>query len=1115
MSVLLQFYIENKQKQDKFLFWSCVLDSSIDLYNFNLNYLDVSLNIENFTNFKIQIKHKNFIQDILDSDYKGYNKDRPEIFLSADATMQRGSPYRHASSMMKTYYQVPSDFISNLAQFCDIQTDYQFTKFQLQIISTIKKELGIDIIKNESLPGCLSVYRRMPGFSVNGNFNALNDRTRYITVAPNENNLYKNAMIEIEIIDSRKVLFRKLCKYTSDFYFEFPSIAELEHFSEFRISIYCSESESESYSKIYEEHFHLIRSINILGSIYGSNSKIVKNRYLNKSVDKINIMSHQSFTSILDKKDWIDWEEEYKNILFGKELKHLESLFFDKITGREKFLNWARSVISKGRKITIVDPYFDNNGLQDFYACINAHIKIRILIKDPREFNIDTNTHLEAIYNLLPGAEVYFIDNIHDRYLVIEEDEKTVLYSFSNSWNGTVNNYSLYIQEVPLLPSLQIEEEIENHVKNGKLQSNNFKKEKKGTHEKDKTIYTELFINEQFEKLKSVENNTALDYFINICCELFWACYFKGDEGINKTELITLINKKINSFNKDSISEIISIVIVNLIKKQKEEFIRNNHYLDNKPLVYYNTPEKCLERIGLKNYFGTSYFDLDMDYALYELLKTVFFIFPEMIIAELTEKEEELCIFDINDNGTIRPMHYYISELMVSSFLVHKYPAILPIRKDIAEFIEKVKRNIYCRMFFASAVIYHDREIKLTFNELMELLKIIELTPHELLLFLSDMYCKFSIQKQYQQDINNNDVFLNDINNFVFEKYSDKDIVKYSYKAYIEPYEIKHDKLKDFLKKLEEAGRNDEKQEIEKLLLLCASQTNLKLQSKIKEIIKPKEYILEEIIMPLDKEKHDSIDTAKYHNILPYLGYIFASFLGKYSQEDKINLQHTLSINKALIFPLGKFPANIGMFYYDAAFLLSAILSLSTSNVSSKDDILELLEWYLSVCLNAYSDDFYGLSIQVIDLYTTLQTDEKNKALYDLVNSLRDKILIASNTKNQTKEYIELYKKVFEKYEIGNEQKDMIVFLNIAINICLRCADEKNIEQIQELLSILERIKIITQEKITNEHAVKLINAGIHYAHSPSKETMKSFVKIMDAVYNPYSARFLFEAVDE
>ena len=366
MSVLLQFFIINKQNDNRFLFWSCVLDPSLDISKFKLDYLDTSLYIDDFSNFVLKIEHKIFTQEIIDSDYKGYVKDRSEIFLTVDATMQRGSPYSQACSMMKTYYQVPADFISSLKQFCDIQSDYHFTKFQLQIISTIKIELGIDIIKNESLPGCLSVYRRMPGFSVDGNYNALNGKTRYMTITPTENNANENALIEIEIIDKEKILLKRLCKYISDFRFEFSSTAELEHFSEFRVSVYSFDNSIESYSKIFEEHFYLVRSINFSSSIGGSNYKIGRNRYLNKLMDKISIMDHHPFSSTLGGKNWVDWEEEYKNVLYGKELNYLESKFFDKVTGRENFLKWARKVISRGRRITIVDPFFDKEGLQDF-----------------------------------------------------------------------------------------------------------------------------------------------------------------------------------------------------------------------------------------------------------------------------------------------------------------------------------------------------------------------------------------------------------------------------------------------------------------------------------------------------------------------------------------------------------------------------------------------------------------------------------------------------------------------------------------------------------------------------------------------------------------------------
>jgi len=233
MYVLLQFYILNRITKKRFLFWSCVLDSCFDISGFDLNYLNADFDIEGFNEFSLQVEYKFFTKEILNSEYKNYSGERPEIFLITDATMEQGSPYRHASSLMKTYYQVPSDFISMLTQFINIPSNYQFIKFQLQIISTIKKELGINIIKNESIPGCLSVYTRMPGFIVNGNYSALNGRTRYITITPEEMGSYENTVVELELLDDDKILFRKLCKYTSDFYYEFPFTDILEPFFEF------------------------------------------------------------------------------------------------------------------------------------------------------------------------------------------------------------------------------------------------------------------------------------------------------------------------------------------------------------------------------------------------------------------------------------------------------------------------------------------------------------------------------------------------------------------------------------------------------------------------------------------------------------------------------------------------------------------------------------------------------------------------------------------------------------------------------------------------------------------------------------------------------------------
>jgi hypothetical protein len=144
-----------------------------------------------------------------------------------------------------------------------------------------------------------------------------------------------------------------------------------------------------------------------------------------------------------------------------------------------------------------------------------------------------------------------------------------------------------------------------------------------------------------------------------------------------------------------------------------------------------------------------------------------------------------------------------------------------------------------------------------------------------------------------------------------------------------------------------------------------------------------------------------------------------------------------------------------------------------------------------------------------------MQTDEKNNRLFDMVRSLRDKALIASNIRKHTPEKIDWYKKLFNNYSIGKNSKDVIVLLNITINLCLCCVSPETDDKIKpEILCILNKIKSITQGTIT-ESAYKVIEAGLNYVYAPSEETKNAFIDNMGKVYHPYSAAFLFEDADE
>ena len=67
---------------------------------------------------------------------------------------------------------------------------------------------------------------------------------------------------------------------------------------------------------------------------------------------------------------------------------------------------------------------------------------------------------------------------MHDRFLIIDNGKETSYYSMSNSWNGSVNNYSIFIQEINLSDSLKLKDCYANCFADQYLQKKELKKEK-------------------------------------------------------------------------------------------------------------------------------------------------------------------------------------------------------------------------------------------------------------------------------------------------------------------------------------------------------------------------------------------------------------------------------------------------------------------------------------------------------------------------------------------------------------------------------------------------------------------------------------------------------------
>jgi len=261
MKILLEFYLIKKNKieennDDKFLFWSCVLDTSIEKVDFNHLNIENEHKIEDFKSIFLRMKYNEYSEITINDIINKYQK-RPVYFIATDKTFMTGSPYKHSSSLVETYYQDTIEFVQQLKEFCDFNSDYKLNLLQQNILKLINNLIGIDILKNESTAGALSIYNKLPAFIVGGNFNLAKGK-RYITIYSIDDLFaYQDITVQIEITDNDKILYNTLQSLSSNFKHEFPD--HLEDFSQLHVFVLGKRKGETIVSKIYEEKFHLIQ----------------------------------------------------------------------------------------------------------------------------------------------------------------------------------------------------------------------------------------------------------------------------------------------------------------------------------------------------------------------------------------------------------------------------------------------------------------------------------------------------------------------------------------------------------------------------------------------------------------------------------------------------------------------------------------------------------------------------------------------------------------------------------------------------------------------------------------------------------------------------------------
>ena len=1121
MKILLKFSLLNcKTKVDPFPFWACVLSSPIDEeINIDYEYLnrDNVYKMDDCEHIRLRICHHDYSEiKIYDSDKK-YKK-RPEYFIATDRTFLKGSPYKNSSSLVETYYQDTYDFIRELREFCGYDSEYKLNLLHHNTIKLIKEKIGVNILENESTAGALSVYNKLPAFHVDGNYNSRRGE-RYITISALEDvSAYEDRVVQIEITDDNKILYNTLQKLFFESKYVLP--AELEDFSQIHISIFGKKITSAITGKIYEERFNLVRSINFGISAGGSHSKIVHNRYLNREIDKIAVYDHINDNSN-NPKDFFDIERSYRSLIMGQKKEFLESIYFtNKPDGQKAFLDWIRKILHSAKIVKIIDPFFDNYGLDDFLSCCDSNFQLSIVTTDPetrgKSIIISNTENLRMeILRAFPDCKIYYAPKFHDRYLFVDDGREQKLYSFSNSWNGTVNHFSLFVQEVPMIPALRIIEEINTCINDNYLQKPYVAAPPGENNGESKKTHTNVQPEILAGDLKSITADSNNREIINLISGLISANYYSN----NKKETTQQeIRECLEKLSVEKIIGIIDIATEMLLLEQKELFDKENEYMDGKPFSWYDTPRKCQERASNLSMWGEiRSYHLSLNDRLAELLVICFELYPKEVIKTLLKHEKNICVKKyVKTNVTI--LKYSVSEPIIQSFLLDYYPIDGYISEKAWDLIRKCDSCIYIRIFFAVSIIYEalsqDGEYKRDFHDIIENFSGLCLTQNEIAVVLGKTLNNIILRKKSQFYPGAD--YQDSIISYVTENSDEQGIIEFCFIAFLESFDILANDFIKFLQSLENINRKTVEEKVEKIFLLYALQTNPKLQEKVRSLtgIDKKEIPVYFGREEQEVKEPSGIDIRKFIPFSRFLGRIFADCLEKARDASVFDkLVFSLSTDKSLIFNI-KFTDKLVLFYYELFFLLNTVFYMKNKNTGAQK-ILDFVSWFLPLCIDNLPNDFYGLGLKVINLYMIMIPEDRKEALSKRFTYLPMKALAASTINKQSDKTIDICNTYLEQYDFDAYDRAIQIenLLNIGVSLCIRCTEECNQEVADKILDCVNTINNKIKPLII-ETVKPILDYGMKYAKNPSGEDKKEFVDSMKNGFLPYLAENLMENSD-
>lgn len=954
--VLIKVYINNGN--DKFLYWSAVLDTVLDSNQLDCNYLttkafsQISLksiqNYEYYINFEFSI----YNQTIINTEYANYVK-RPQFFLNKEI-----SPYKNCCCNLQNYYpnfNHQKSFLDFIEKKTKI-TDKIFFDVQNEIHNDIEKALGINIFRNEALPGCLSIYSSLPSFELSIEQRKIEIRTDTIS----------NYYVEVKLCDNDCILYDHIYDFNSQQYtIILPNNTILEAWFDFTISIY--EKGISLSNIVYQENGHCIRTVSCGMNIPGGASSLLKNRFSNK-IETIPVQSHSSFSTSNNANPWLDLKDMYIHYFGLNKHTQLESIFFDfTIDGQNEFLEWMKNNFSGAEKIIIIDPFFDKNGLESLISCRITDVPVKLATLDPdiskREGEELTSKDLENnFYKYFSQGELYYCrkNELHDRYLVIESFGNTRFYNLSNSWNGAFrNNHSLLISQLNRKSEKKFTACYLDCFTDDKLVKKINHETSHSTYSESREEYTRKNAKKYLRKALFFNRFLTPTSFVKIYRKIYvHHAYGKMKKTFINHFFINSLNKRSSDYKKDTIT----IAIKELLTEQKKRFVQKNRFCTS-------TNEDCDDITFVNNICMHGIHELELDWGYFYMLQALFYEYPDQVINSLYEEAKNISKVYIKDGKGMKEEKYDLSRDIFCLLLEESYARIH--KRNEKTFIEFAKEtnSVLCKYYILKSYIESYKH-EITIQSIENLLNIFQFSLDDRCMIYKNLYRQLTFKNNGFKLLKKNDIELYVSRNFVNR---DDLLMDFSLNSYVFDKELDCTGISSFLT-MNSSIKND----LFLLILLysLSSCSDKKLSNFIIEKLNPKYYKL------IENKKVSTL--CNFDQYFVALGQILAdeiisTNISFEKMEFKFDMDYSSIFN------------TIALDGRDNYFILNIIFEclneLKNKGKNINKNIQNIL-WYIPILFNSSSYDVKDNDLTFAKIYASLcDLQQKNDIKSKLMNN--------------------------------------------------------------------------------------------------------------------------------